>query len=56
MRDQIQYNYNRIKVDVLDIIAEEFETKKDLPGFKELLAERNGDGDNGTDSGDDEND
>jgi hypothetical protein len=53
MRDQIQYNYNRIKVDVLDIIAEEFETKKDLPGFKELLAERNGGGDGDNDDDDD---
>jgi hypothetical protein len=52
VRDEI---YNRIKVDVLDIIAEEFETKKDLPGFKELLAERNGD-DNKDNDDDGEND
>jgi hypothetical protein len=55
MRDQIQNNYNKIKADVLDIIAEEFETKKDLPGFKELLAERNGD-DNRDNDDDGEND
>jgi hypothetical protein len=30
------YNYNRIKVDVITIIEEEFEEKRDLPGFKEL--------------------
>lgn len=40
MAQQIKRNYDRIKSDVLDIIEEEFETKKDLPGFKELLAER----------------
>ncbi len=42
MRDQIQYNYNKIKVDVMDIIEEEIEAKKDLPGFAELWGARSG--------------
>ena len=34
-----------IKADVIEIIQDEFEEKKDLPGFKELWAEKTG-GDN----------
>jgi hypothetical protein len=33
---QIQHNYDRIKADVIDIIQDEFEEKRDQPGFKEL--------------------
>lgn len=36
MCQYIQYNYDKIKVDVMDIIEEEIENKKDIPGFKEL--------------------
>ena len=36
MREQIQYNYDKVKVDVMEIIEEEIETKKDMPGFAEL--------------------
>ena len=41
MQQQIQRNYDRIKADVVGIIEDEFETKKDLPGFKELWGEKN---------------
>ncbi len=53
MREQIQYNYNRVKVDVMDIIEAEFEEKKDLPAFKALLAERNGEEDGDSDDDND---
>ncbi len=42
MREQIQYNYDKVKVDVMDIIEEEIESKKDLPGFKDLWEARYG--------------
>jgi hypothetical protein len=45
LAQQIQRNYDRIKADVIDIIQEEFEEKKDLPGFKELWEEKTGDND-----------
>jgi hypothetical protein len=36
LAQQIQHNYDRIKADVIDIIQDEFEEKRDQPGFKEL--------------------
>jgi hypothetical protein len=39
---QIQRNYDKIKADVIEIIQDEFEEKKDLPGFRELWAEKTG--------------
>ena len=45
LAQQIQRNYDKIKADVIEIIQDEFEEKKDLPGFKELWAEKTG-GDN----------
>lgn len=40
MQEQVQRNYEKIKQDVLDIIDQEFEEKKDLPAFKKLLEEK----------------
>ncbi len=40
MREQIQYNYDKIKLDVLDIIDEELERIKNDPNLKHLLGEK----------------
>ncbi len=42
LAQQIQRNYDKIKADVIEIIQDEFEEKKDLPGFRELWAEKTG--------------
>jgi hypothetical protein len=39
MREQIQYNYDRVKVDVLDIIDEELTRIKNDPNLRHLLGE-----------------
>jgi hypothetical protein len=44
MREQIQYNYDRVKVDVLDIIDEELTRIKNDPNLRHLLGEK---GENG---------
>ena len=46
MREQIQYNYDKIKVDVLDIISEELDRIKNDPELKHLVGEK-GDGEQG---------
>jgi hypothetical protein len=40
MREQIQYNYDRVKVDVLDIIDEELTRIKNDPNLRHLLGEK----------------
>jgi hypothetical protein len=37
MREQIQYNYDRVKVDVLDIIDEELTRIENDPNLRHLL-------------------
>ncbi len=40
MREQIQYNYDKVKVDVMDIIDEELTRIKNDPDLKHLLGEK----------------
>ncbi len=37
MREQIQYNYDKVKVDVMDIIDEELTRIKNDPNLRHLL-------------------
>ncbi len=43
MREQIQYNYDKIKLDVIDIIDEELECIKNDSNLKHLLGDKNED-------------